>query len=58
MLLLKLTSSIIETLGDEKISKFLFSAAKSLNMLIISLLAVGFMYLISLSILMSCSNIF
>ena len=58
MLLLKLTSSIIETLGDEKISNFLFSAAKSLNMLIVSLLAVGFMYLISLSILMCCSNIF
>ncbi len=58
MLLLKLTSSIIESVCDNKISNFLFSVSKSLNMIIVSLLAVGFMFLISLSILMCCSNIF
>lgn len=58
MLLLKLTSSIIESLSDEKISNFLYSVSKSLNMIIVSLLAVGFMFLVSLSILMSCSNLF
>ncbi len=58
ILLLKLISAIIETLCDQKISNFLFGLSKSLNMLNISLLAVGFMYLISLSMLMCCSNIF
>lgn len=57
MLLLKLTSAILEPLSDNKISNFLFSISKSLNMLNICLLAIGFMYLISVSILMCCSNI-
>lgn len=58
ILLLKLVSAIIETLCDQKISNFLFNLSKSLNMLNISLIAVGFMYLISISMLMCCSNIF
>lgn len=58
MLLLKLVSAIIQTLSDEKVSSFLFSVSKSLNMLIVCLLAIGFMFLISLSILMCCANIF
>lgn len=57
MLLLKLVSSIIETLCNEQISNFLFSVSKSLNMLNICLIAIGFMYLVSVSILMCCSNI-
>lgn len=58
MLLLKLVSSIIETLCNDQISNFLYSVSKSLNMLNICLIAVGFMYLISVSILMCCSNVF
>ena len=58
ILLLKLTSAILEPLGDAKISNFLFSVSKSLNMLVVCLLATSFMYLISLSLLMSCSNVF
>ncbi len=57
MLLLKLVSSIIETLCNEQISNFLYSVSKSLNMLNICLIAIGFMYLVSVSILMCCSNI-
>ncbi len=57
MLLLKLVSSIIETLCNEQISNFLYSVSKSLNMLNVCLIAIGFMYLISVSILMCCSNI-
>lgn len=58
LLLLKLTSAILEPLGDSKVSNFLFSISKSLNMLVVCLLATSFMYLISVSLLMSCSNVF
>ena len=57
MLLLKLVSAILESISDEKISNFLFGISKSLNMLNVCLLAIGFMFLISISLLMSCSNI-
>lgn len=57
ILLFKLTSAILETICDERISNFLFSISKSLNMLNVCLLAVGFMYLIAISILMCSSNI-
>ena len=58
MLLFKLTSALLEPLSDGKISNFLFSVSKSLNLLNTCLIAVGFMYLISTSMLMIVSNIF
>lgn len=58
MLLFKLVSAIIEPFCDQKISNFLYSVSKTLNMLNICLIAIGFMYLISVSILMLCSNLF
>lgn len=57
-LLLKLTSAILEPVCDKETPDFLFSISKSLNMLLVSLVAIGFMFLISVSILMCCSNIF
>lgn len=57
MLLLKLVSAIIEPFCDQKISNFLYAISKTLNMLNTCLIAIGFMYLISVSILMTCSNI-
>jgi len=57
ILLFKLVSAILELISDEKVSNFLFNISKSLNMLSVCLLAVGFMFLISISLLMGCSNI-
>lgn len=57
-LLLKLTSAILEPVCDKETPDFLFSISKSLNMLLVSLVVIGFMFLISVSILMCCSNIF
>lgn len=57
ILLLKLCSAILEPLCDKQIHDFLYSISKSLNMLTVCLVAVGLMYLISVSILMCCSNI-
>ena len=58
MLLFKLLSALIEPLCDSKISGFLFSVSKSLSLLNTCLIAIGFMYLISTSMLMIVSNIF
>ncbi len=57
-LLLKLTSAILEPICDKETPDFLYSISKSLNMLLVSLIAIGFMFLISVSILMCCSNLF
>ena len=56
-LLLKLTSAILEPVCDKEVSDFLFSISKSLNMLIVCLVAIGFMFLISVSLLMCCANV-
>ncbi len=57
ILLLKLCAAILEPLCEKQIHEFLYSIAKSLNMLTVCLIAVGLMYLISVSLLMCCSNI-
>ena len=57
ILLLKLTSAILEPLCDKEVPDFLFSLSKSLNMLIVTLVAISVMYLISLSMLMCLTNI-
>jgi len=58
MLLFKLVAALVEPLCDDKISSFLYSVSKSLNLLNVSLIAIGFMYLVSTSILLLVSNIF
>lgn len=54
----KLTSAILEPIADSRISSFIFSVGKALNMLVACLLAVAFMYLLSVGILMCTCNIF
>ena len=56
-LLFKLISAILEPLCDKELPDFLFAIAKSLNMLVVCLLAVGVMYLISISLVMCCANV-
>ncbi len=57
-LLLKLISAILEPVTDKEIPNFLYTISKSLNMLVVCIIAVGFMFLISVAILMCCANIF
>ena len=56
-LLFKLASAILEPLCDKELPDFLFAIAKTLNMLVVCLLAVGLMYLISISLVMCCANV-
>ena len=56
-LLFKLASAILEPLCDKELPDFLFAIAKALNMLVVCLLAVGLMYLISISLVMCCANV-
>lgn len=55
---LKLTSAILEPITDLRISTFIFSISKVLNMLIACILAVSFMYILSVGILMCTCNVF
>ncbi len=55
---LHLLSSVLEPLMDNKISNFLFSVSKAINMLIASILCVALMYLISVGLLMTSGNIY
>ena len=55
---LHLVSAFIEPLLDDKISNFLFSVSKALNMLIASILCVALMYLISVGLLMTTGNVY
>ena len=52
----KLVSAIIEPICDSKISSLLNSLAKSLNMLTASILAVSFMYFLSIGLIICTSN--
>lgn len=55
---LHLISSVLEPLMDDKISTFLFSVSKTLNMLIASILCVALMYIISTALLLTSGNIY
>ena len=57
ILLFKLCSALFESMGDEKLSQFLYIISKSLTLLIVCILAISLMFVISLSILLVCSNI-
>lgn len=56
-LVLKLISAILQPLGNTKISNFLSSTSKSVNILSTSLIAIGFMYLISIGLVMTTGNV-
>lgn len=56
-LLLKLVSAILQPMGNNKTSNFLMSTSKSITMLTTCIIAVGFMYLISVGLVMTTSNV-
>ena len=55
---LHLLSAFIEPLMDGKISNFLFSVSKAVNMLIATILSVALMYIITVALLMTTGNSF
>lgn len=58
MLGLKLVAGILEPLTEKRISEFIYGISKSLSMLIVCILGMGFMYLISIGLIMCSANIF
>ncbi len=55
-LLLKLVSAVIQPMGQSRTSNFLMSTSKSLTMLSTVIIAVGFMYLVSIGLIMTTTN--
>ena len=55
-LVLKLISAILQPMGNDKITNFLSSTSKSVIMLSTSIIAIGFMYLISIGLVMTTAN--
>ena len=58
MLGLKLVAGILEPLTEKRISDFIYGVSKSLSMLIVCVVGMGFMYLISIGLIMCSANIF
>ncbi len=56
--LMKLASAILEPIADNRITSFVSSVAKSLQLLIALLIGVGFMYFLIISLVMCSTNIF
>ncbi len=56
-LMLKLVSAVLQPLGNSKTSNFLSSTSKSITMLSSAIIAIGFMYLISIGLVMTTSNV-
>lgn len=56
-LMLKLISAVLQPMGNNQISNFLMSSSKSVIMLSSSIIAIGFMYLISIGLIMTTSNV-
>ena len=53
---LKLVAAVIEPLSDSRMSNFISGVAKCMTMLIVCILGVGFMYLITVGLLMCIAN--
>lgn len=56
-LMLKLVSAVLQPMGNNKASNFLSSCSKSITMLSSAIIAIGFMYLISIGLVMTTSNV-
>ena len=56
-LLLKLLSAVLQPMGNTKTSNFLNDTSKSITMLSTCVIAVGFMFLISVGLIMTTSNV-
>ncbi len=57
MLMLKLVAGIIEPLGNKQVANFISSLSKSMVLLMVLLIAVGFVYFIMLGLVMCSANI-
>lgn len=55
-LLLKLISAILQPMGNSKTSNFLMSTSKCITMLSTCIIVIGFMYLTSIGLVMTTSN--
>ncbi len=55
---LKLVSAVIEPLSNNGMSNFLYNSSKCLNMLIACVISMGFMYMLTVGLMMGTSNIF
>ncbi len=55
-LMLKLISAVLQPLGNSKSSNFLSATSKSITMLSSALIAIGFMYLLSIGLVMTTAN--
>ncbi len=55
-LVMKLISAIVQPLGDKKTSNFLSAVSKSVTMLSTCVLAIGFMYLVSMGLMMTSTS--
>lgn len=55
-LMLKLIGAILQTMGENKTSDFLTSVSKSITMLSSAIIAVGFMYLLSVGLVVTSAN--
>lgn len=58
MLCLKLTSAILEPLGNSKVANFVSSISRSMTLLISIIIGVAFIYFIMLGLIMCSANIF
>lgn len=56
-LMLKLVSAVLQPMGSSKISNFLSETSKSVTMLSSCIIAIGFMYLLSIGLVMTTSNV-
>lgn len=56
-LMLKLVSAVLQPLGNSKTSNFLSATSNSITMLSSAIIAIGFMYLISIGLIMTTSNV-
>ena len=56
-LMLKLVAAILQAMGEAKTSSFLTVVSKSITMLSTAIIAVGFMYLLSVGLIMTTANV-
>ena len=55
-LMLKLISAVIQPMGNNKVSNFLSATSKSITMFSTAIIAIGFMYLLSVGFIMTTTN--
>ncbi len=57
MLMLKLVAGIVEPLGNKQVANFISSLSKSMVLLLVLVIAVGFVYFIMLGLVMCSANV-